>query len=88
MIGPRKYTTIVFPGETQVRSRPLIIWLLEFWFLWVHEFWSHNKFFRIKLPTGNKEWWGDDGFEAAYHVWYTWTLNFDERVESSTPTRR
>ena len=87
MIGPRKYETIVFNDVTEVRSRPLIIWLLEFWFLWVHEFWSH-KLNLPKLPTGNEDYWGDDGWEAAFQRFYTWTLNFDKRVESSTPTRR
>jgi len=79
--------TIVFDETIEVRSQPAWIKVLEFWFLWVHEFWSHTLPGRtgisIKLPTGNTDWWGDDGFEAAFHHFYTWTLNYDVRIESS-----
>lgn len=74
--------TIVFDEVIEVRSQPAWIKVLEFWFLWVHEFWSH-KLHLPKLPTGNTEWWGDDAFEAAFHTFYTWTLNYDVRIDSS-----
>lgn len=86
---PRIKETIFFDEDriVEVRSRPAWVTILEFWFLWVHEFTCHGPL-HLSIPTGNKDYWGDNGFEAAFHVFYTWTLNYDFRIDRSEKLAR
>jgi hypothetical protein len=81
---PRYRYTIFYPprgktpGVVEVRSRPLWVTVLEFWFLWIHEFFSHTL--NIRLPED--PYWGEP-FEAGFHKFYSWSINYDEVIEES-----
>lgn len=59
-------------GIVEVRSRPLWVVILEFWFLWVHEFWTHV----VKVRFPEDPYWGEP-MEAAFHEFYTWSLGIE-----------
>lgn len=73
--SPRISETTFFDKAkvVEVRSRPVWVVILEFWFLWVEELWVHVL--RVRIPTGNKSYWGDDAIEVGFHRFYMWTLN-------------
>jgi hypothetical protein len=87
MKQPRIREIIFFhkQGTVEVRSQPLWIKVIEFWFLWVHELTYHTIW--VRIPQRVQRWlidpyWGDP-MEAAFHRFYTWTLNYDVRIDET-----
>lgn len=81
---PRWRETIFFerPGIVEVRSQPLWIKGLEFWFVWVHELTSHKLRLGVPKRIYDDKYWGEP-LEAAFHHFFTWTLNYDVRIDRS-----
>ena len=65
-------------GIVEVRSRPVWVVVLELWFAWVHELFSHTL--KIELPKD--PYWGDP-MEAGFHHFYSWSLNHDLTIDKS-----
>lgn len=84
MNNPRVTETTFFDsGTVEVRSRPLWVTVLENWFLYVHEFWTHTLWERVPERFRDRvrdDYWGDPS-EAAFHVFYTWTLNHGVEID-------
>lgn len=78
----RKYETIVFPAWvgceyeiTEVRSTPILVWLIDMWFLWVHEWlWLISKPLHLKLM------WP---FCVAYSIYIARWASGYERIDDS-----
>jgi hypothetical protein len=77
-------TTFFDSGTVEVRSRPIWVVIVEFWFLYVHEFFTHILWERVPERIRDRvrdDYWGDPS-EAAFHTFYSWTLSH-ERIDKS-----
>jgi hypothetical protein len=71
----RVYKTIVFTDVTEIRSLPILVWLIEQWFMWTHEWlWFINKPLHHKLMYP---------FCVAYDIYIAPWVNGYERIDST-----